>query len=420
MSLIFKDFSLKSVYSRFLNSKALETVLDFVKANKTFVKIASFSIVSLIAIIISISVIGLKIGFNVTYGGKVIATVSDTADFENAKVIAAKTINCDAATAFGKAFFFPTLTVDDSLTSTENLATAIIENSEEIVYADALVVNGKTVFCTSGEGLRDLAESRLTNFYVDGAENEAEFVDKVEIKKGYYLKSDLSHIFDAEKVLDKLDVKTVSKVYTESTVKYTVKTIKSSAYGKGFHKVSQKGQNGVTRSTIVIETVNGAQSAEQKVYKQVISEPVEQIEIFGTAPAKAPATEKAEATSKGFICPLNKGTYVVTSYYGDGRNHKGLDLAANRGTAIFAVSAGVVTYAGYDSDFGYNVIIDHGNGIKTRYAHANALCVSQGKKVSQGDMIATVGNTGYSTGNHLHFEVIVNGVRVNPAPYIGM
>ena len=84
------------------------------------------------------------------------------------------------------------------------------------------------------------------------------------------------------------------------------------------------------------------------------------------------------------------------------------------------MQAGKVTYAGWDSDYGYNVVIEHLNGLKTRYAHANALCVSKGATVAQGDMIATVGSTGWSTGNHLHFEVIVNGVRVNPGPYIGL
>ena len=112
--------------------------------------------------------------------------------------------------------------------------------------------------------------------------------------------------------------------------------------------------------------------------------------------------------------------FVISSYYGDGRNHKAMDLAANKGVAIFAAAAGKVTYAGYDGDYGYNVVIDHGNGIQTRYAHESYLTVSKGQTVAQGDMIGAVGSTGYSTGNHLHFEVIINGTRVNPAPYIGL
>ena len=368
---------------------------------------------------ISISALGLKMGFKVSYSGKVIATVSDTSVFDNAKLIAAK--NCDLSEgSFNKPIFLPTLTVESKLTSPDSLADAIIENSEDIVYAYALLVNGETIFCTDEDGLLELAESRLTEYYIDNAENFASYVDDVTIKKGYYLKSDVKRLYDALEVLGELKVKTVSSVITEKTVKYTTKKVESEAYGKGFKKISQNGKNGVSRSTIIVETVNGVKSAEQKVYTEIITEPVEQIEIYGTAAPKAPATEKAENTSSGFIVPLNPGTYKISAYYGDGRNHKGLDLAANKGTAIFAVADGVVTYAAYDGDFGYNVIVDHGNGIKTRYAHASALCVSKGAKVSQGDMIAAVGNTGYSTGNHLHFEVIVNGVRVNPAPYIGM
>ena len=79
-----------------------------------------------------------------------------------------------------------------------------------------------------------------------------------------------------------------------------------------------------------------------------------------------------------------------------------------------------MTYSGYDGGYGYCVVIDHGNGIQTRYGHASALKVSKGTKVEQGDLVALVGSTGNSTGNHLHFEVIVNGKRVNPISYIGL
>ena len=157
-----------------------------------------------------------------------------------------------------------------------------------------------------------------------------------------------------------------------------------------------------------------------RISAQVISEPVNRVITIGTAVVKVSSSEKANVSSSGFICPLERGKFVVSAYYGDGRNHKAIDLAANRGVAIFAAAGGTVTYAGYDGDYGYNVVIDHGNGMKTRYAHASYLCAKKGDVVSQGDMIAAVGRTGYSTGNHLHFEVIINGTRVNPAPYIGV
>lgn len=98
--------------------------------------------------------------------------------------------------------------------------------------------------------------------------------------------------------------------------------------------------------------------------------------------------------------------------------HRGLDIAAPTGTPIKAASAGTVTTAGWNDSYGYMVIISHGNGIQTVYAHSSQLLVSVGQKVSQGQVIAKVGSTGYSTGPHLHLEIRVNGVLQNPQNYL--
>ena len=97
-----------------------------------------------------------------------------------------------------------------------------------------------------------------------------------------------------------------------------------------------------------------------------------------------------------------------------------MDLAADKGTPIYAAAAGTVTLAKYDGAYGNCVVINHGNGLKTRYGHASVLKVSVGARVEQGDVIALVGNTGQSTGNHLHIEVLVNDNRVNPISYLGL
>ena len=99
--------------------------------------------------------------------------------------------------------------------------------------------------------------------------------------------------------------------------------------------------------------------------------------------------------------------------------HKGLDIAASNGTSISAVADGTVDYARFNSGgYGYLVIISHGNGVQTYYAHCSKLFVSEGDTVSAGDVIAAVGSTGHSTGNHLHFEVRIDGQQVNPQKYV--
>ena len=98
--------------------------------------------------------------------------------------------------------------------------------------------------------------------------------------------------------------------------------------------------------------------------------------------------------------------------------HAGLDFAVGSGTTIHAAAGGTVSYAGFRSDFGNVVEIDHGNGLTTRYAHASKLLVKSGSVVMPGDPIAAVGSTGRSTGPHLHFEVLRNGEATDPRRYL--
>lgn len=98
--------------------------------------------------------------------------------------------------------------------------------------------------------------------------------------------------------------------------------------------------------------------------------------------------------------------------------HHGIDIAANTGVPIVAVLDGVVILAEWDDVYGNNVMIDHGGGYVTRYAHASRILVSVGQSVSQGETIALIGSTGWSTGPHLHFEVRINGEAHNPLDYL--
>ena len=98
--------------------------------------------------------------------------------------------------------------------------------------------------------------------------------------------------------------------------------------------------------------------------------------------------------------------------------HTGIDLGGAIGTAIYAFRPGTVTFAGWGTGYGLHVKIDHGDGMSTYYAHCSELLVSAGQQVSEGEMIAKIGLTGYTTGPHLHFEIRFNGVPVNPYPYI--
>lgn len=130
--------------------------------------------------------------------------------------------------------------------------------------------------------------------------------------------------------------------------------------------------------------------------------------------------------SSGLICPLQySGVYVSSPFYrnSDGSYHGALDLCVSGGSygkSISAAESGTVITASYHWSYGNYVVVDHGNGLSTLYAHCSSLAVGAGQSVSKGQTIAYVGSTGNSSGPHLHFEVRINGSRVNPSGYIGM
>ncbi|MDD3303572.1 MAG: peptidoglycan DD-metalloendopeptidase family protein [Clostridia bacterium] len=125
------------------------------------------------------------------------------------------------------------------------------------------------------------------------------------------------------------------------------------------------------------------------------------------------------ALAQGGVWPSNL-RQVSSSFGYRGDYHTGIDITGSgaTGNPIYAYKTGTVTFAGYSSSYGNYIKIDHGNGLATWYAHCSKLLVSAGQEVSQGQTIALIGSTGWVTGPHLHFEVRVNGVPVNPYPYI--
>ena len=122
------------------------------------------------------------------------------------------------------------------------------------------------------------------------------------------------------------------------------------------------------------------------------------------------------ANVSGFLWPTPGRR--ITQYFS--LRHNGLDIGDKIGTPIYAAESGTVekSLSGYNGGYGLYVLLDHGNGVKTRYAHASQLLVSTGEKVEKGQVIALIGSTGRSTGPHLHFEILISGVARNPLDYI--
>ena len=133
--------------------------------------------------------------------------------------------------------------------------------------------------------------------------------------------------------------------------------------------------------------------------------------------AQAGSSGTGAPSAAGLIWPVDG---IVVSGFGMrwGRMHEGIDITASTGTPVRAAAAGTIIHAGWLGGYGNLVVVDHGNGLATAYAHASAILVVVGQQVGQGEMVSLVGSTGNSSGPHLHFEVRVNGVAVDPLLYL--
>ncbi|MBO5228671.1 MAG: peptidoglycan DD-metalloendopeptidase family protein [Lachnospiraceae bacterium] len=187
----------------------------------------------------------------------------------------------------------------------------------------------------------------------------------------------------------------VEYIYNDSW--YTTKSVVRQEAESGYHEVKAN-----------VYTRNGKEYDREILEEDIIEEPVAKVVEVGTI------------TPPTFIVPVNGGR--VTSNYGyrawQGKVHTGIDYGISTGTKVMASCGGTVIQAGWNGGYGYCVTIQHSGGIKTRYAHLSKVLVSVGQKVSQGQKIALSGNTGNSTGPHLHFEIIVNGSYKDPRTYL--
>lgn len=214
-------------------------------------------------------------------------------------------------------------------------------------------------------------------------------------------------------VVNKIDpILKIAKTYKydeKEKISYQTEYKQDSTMNVGQESVERKGSNGSKTLTYVVKEVNGKQIYEKVDNVNITSEPVNEIIVRGTYEPPGVGSGQLQMPSAGsIICDMS-------CYAG----HKGIDIQAWYGAPLYAADGGVVTYAGYESGYGFYVEIDHQNGMKTLYAHmSQSPSVSAGQTVDKGQVIGYEGETGNAFGHHVHFEVYVNGSRVNPQSYL--
>ncbi len=204
-----------------------------------------------------------------------------------------------------------------------------------------------------------------------------------------------------------------------------LKAVQDQLEGKKAELETQQKQLDAKKS----ELATSIRGADSTISQAEAEAQAQQVQVDATSAALRQAQEEfnsyisslpnsgAAFVGEDFIWPTTSNR--ITQHFGN-NNHGGVDIGAPAGSPIYAAASGTVQVAAYHQhkySYGNYVVLDHGGGIKTLYAHMTSYTVSAGQTVNQGDVIGYVGNTGYSFGNHLHFEVRVNGSRVNPMGY---
>ena len=293
----------------------------------------------------------------------------------------------------------------------ENVEIKTASVNLENLYSEKEMVN---LLCTSGEKVIQHKVVKGDTLHSIAKEYDVWEDQLLEDNKGIDSKKlKVGSTIIVKKQAPVLTYQVVEKITYDKTIEHEVEEQKSADIYEGVTETKQKGSDGVTEVTSRVTLQNGEKINEKELESTVKKEAVKEIVLVGTK--ERPAT----VGSGKYIWPL-KGGYTKTSGFGArwGRQHKGVDLAVSVGTTVYAADGGTVIEAQYSGSYGNVVIIDHQNGQETRYAHNSKLLVKKGDKVYQGQAIAKSGNTGRSTGPHLHFEIRINGVPKNPLNYL--
>lgn len=411
------------------NTKSMSVIFEKLKS----VKSKTVAAVLVIVICLSVPMVAyaaeLTSAVEVKYNGQ---TVGFAVDFEAAEQVK-ETVRTSIYGRFDSdVFSFEKTTVNEEKISTaEMLSIDILSRVEGVRSACGLYVDG--VLKAIGENFAEMNNvlSQGIRHYTSDSFKFAGFANSVELRdvlttENYFTRLQVS--FD--KLLSGrygVQFKTERVEQYEKEMPFA-KIVKNDKNKKtSYKKVTQKGVNGLLSVTAKVSYINGVAVDCDELESVIVKEPKEQITVVGTK--KTPVyhsgyvlATKIMTGSAEMVFPVAcKGGTYITSFWGDGRGHKGLDIAAPKNTDVYAAADGVVTYAGYRSDYGYIIIIDHNDGkTQTVYSHNRKNLVKKGDAVKAGQHIAEVGATGNATGNHLHFEVRINGNPVDAAPYVGL
>ena len=272
------------------------------------------------------------------------------------------------------------------------------------------------------EKLNETKEGEVTytvtagdSYYSIAADYDMSMEDLMKLNEGYDPKIlRVGDVLTISNAVPYLTVVNVERQRYVQDVAYQVEYTDDASMYQGEYKTTSPGVYGKADITANVTYINGEETEREVVASVTLAQPVTEQQLRGTK-------ERPTWYPTGsFSWPCNG---VLTSRFGyrsllGSTYHSGIDIGNSYGTSIYASDGGTVTYSGWMGGYGYLIIIDHGNGYQTYYGHNSSLVAAKGEKVHKGQLIARMGSTGRSTGNHCHFGIKLNGTFLNPLNYL--
>lgn len=352
----------------------------------------------------------------VTLNGQTIGYVNDASSVQ----LAANLLETSMESQFGVTYSFDdelsyqsALMLKGKTSSVDDMVSSLAEASDDLERMAVLTVNGETVgACRSLEDVQDMLDS-LLDVYKSNDSDHARFVENVNVTlspapaDAEVSAEDLKQQITEEGLLD-VEVYS-TQTYTEP-IPYSTQMVENDQLAQYSTKTMQVGQDGEASVQEQVVTLNGVETQRTVVSRAILTQATDAVVAVGTG--------GSDIGTGTLIAPVTEYRFTSAFKFRNGRWHKGVDLAVSEGTLVYAADNGKVIVSEWSDSYGNYIIIDHQNGLKTLYAHNSTLLVNVGDTVTKGRQIALSGNTGNSTGPHVHFEVHYNGVAVNPELYV--
>ena len=309
----------------------------------------------------------------------------------------------------------PSLAFVSQLDSEQETVASLAQAADDLDMLAVLTVDGQTVgACATVDEVQQALDTKL-NQYKNSEEDTARFSENVHVAVA---PTPNDACISAEALSDKLEQEQLLDVEVTSTVHYTEAIphetlwVENAQMDQNTTEVIMDGKDGEAEVEAEVVSVNGVETERTIVSRALLARASNAVVAYGT--------RNIGIGTGDMIAPLTSYRFTSAFKFRDGRWHKGVDLATEVGSSVYAADNGKVVVSEYSDSFGNYIIIDHANGLKTLYAHNSLLLVQAGDTIAKGTQIAVSGNTGRSSGPHVHFEVHRDGIAVNPELYVAL